>query len=406
MIPDSAFHAIFSMLWPPCAVLSLLGCVLLMWKNRNPRTIFLVAVYGGMWLWRIAFCIDSSRYAAGMLPVALGLAVYAPVKLAEEWPRLRIPLLAGFLILVGIAAVKDFLRPEPPYAMRTAERLAELRRTGEPVYAPEKHAGRYGYYLHCRVEKDRTGEDGGFALFQSAPGPLWVIRHAASDSPVADDRDAVLCARIPRGFRSEVRVYRYTPRSRNPEIPADAVNAFADSGLETGMAAAEAEPFLHRYRKRGYRFYEQPGLTLPAEWYCWIPRPTQPETAPEFGLWSRNPVSGNSSLRIRWRNGNQVCSRAFPSGHYRFAFSVKGTAGAAFSLWIHASDADGKWVSETPLAQLFLARDGVSRFRVEIPETAAAGCPFFRIGFYAVNTELLLDDVVLVRIPDAKEAAE
>ncbi len=406
MILDSALHVIPDMLWPPCAVLSLLGCALLMWKNRNPRTIFLVAVYGGMWLWRIAFCIDSSRYAAGMLPVAFGLAVYAPVKLMEEWPRLKFPLLAGFLVLIGIAAVKDFLRPESPYVMRTAEQLAELRHMGEPVYAPEKHAGRYGYYLHCRVEKDLTGEEGGFSLFQSAPGPLWVIRHVASDSPAADDPAAVLCARIPRGPRHEVRVYRYTPRPGNSEIPADAVNAFADSGLETGMAAAEAEPFLRRYRKRGYRFYDRPELTLPAEWYCWIPRPAQPETAPEFSLWSDNPVSGNSSLRICWRNGNQVCSRAFPRGRCRFAFSVKGTAGAAFSLWIHASDAEGKWVSEAPLAQLFLARDGVSRFQVEIPETAAADCPLFRIGFYAVNTELLLDDVVLVRIPDAKEAAE
>ncbi len=398
---DAMFSVVPKMLWGPCVVLALIGCVLLLWKERNWRTVFLVASFGFAWLWRGVLSIESSRYAAGMILPALGLAVYALVKIADEWPRLKLPAVAGFAILIGIAGAKDFFRPASPYVMEAALRLEDLRRHGEPVYVPEVDTGRYGYYLQCPVAGYSDKAKDVFALFRHAGSPLFLVVHTDSGVLPPDEPGTVLLDRIPRRHGKEVRIYRYEPSaSEQSRIPADAVNAFINPDFEESAGASEEmDTLLERYRQRGYAFYGRPEFRWPLGWYCWIPRSTSPEMAPEFSLWSEDPISGGSSLRIRWRRGNQICSDDFPAGNYRFAFSVKGRKGTAFSLWVHASDSAGKWLSETPLAYFILSKDGVSRFTVEVPEALMAASPRFRIGFFAEYAELLVDDVVLVRIP-------
>lgn len=398
---DAMFSVVPKMLWPPCAVLALIGCALLLWKERSWRTVFLTASFGFAWLWRSAMSIESSRYAAGMVLPALGLAVYALVKVADEWPRLKLPVVAGFAILIGIAGAKDFFRPASPYIMRAALRLEDLRRHGEPVYVPEVDAGRYGYYLHSSVAGYSDKAKDIFALFRHAGGPLFVVVHTNSGALLSDEPGAVLLDRILRRHGKEVRIYRYEPSASEPlRIPANAVNEFINPDLERSAGASEElDTLLERYRQRGYEFYGRPEFRWPLGWHCWIPRSTSPEMAPEFSLCSEEPISDGSSLRIRWRRGNQICSDDFPAGNYRFAFSVKGKRGTAFSLWVHASDSVGKWLSETPLAYFALPEDGVSRFTVEVPEALMASSPRFRIGFFAEYAELQVDDVVLARIP-------
>lgn len=420
------FSRLGTILFEPLAVTAGLGLLVLaveLYRTGHRRE-FWFGIAGLLFLigWRSVVEIQSSRYASLLIfPGLLMIAAFC------YWRRFPLCFSRGVLTgLVIVAVVKDlrFNRYDDfiPFCSRMIQ--ADATQYHAPLVLDFCGEGaRLKHYTRMNVIPELGSGSSvvdlsvirdELPLFRYSGDAVYVVcnRRAGQEKIEAQE---VGCSKtswklIASRFRNNRRklavcVYRYLPPgfSALPKL-FSAESPIVDGLVPNGNFEIEAlketphmQKTLDFLQRKGLKFFESPGVRLPAEWSLHDTGGYETASAAQVELCDKEPLSGSLSLRLFSRQLIAVRNLQFyPSGNWRLKFLVRGKPGTLFNISLHLYDAANRWKELRLLQKYKLSSDFPAQY--ELPVTMENFMPFpkARLCFQLQFGELWLDDVSII----------